>query len=164
MKIRYLTSIESVNFRGGNVLVALDYNDVLALGASADNSGTPLNILPGGSDTLPAGTMVKFIAGWLDGGTGFDFSDAGITSLTLKLGDDGDDDRFRTAIELAEDGTEIDYFTGPHATNDHVYPSANTVDAIFTSANGGSPLLSECTSGKVFLLFATANLTAAPRA
>lgn len=100
--------------------------------------------------------------------TAFDFSDAGITSLTMIVGDDGDTDRFMpvTTPQLAVDGTEILYFSalagGAPATSTmpFAYTTANTVDALFTVANGGTPLCNEATSGSVTIFLKVYNLLA----
>lgn len=158
MKTRILTKTEQEIF-GANLLIHLTYEDVAALGASADNSASPLALF-----SVAAGDIVEFVCGKLKDATGFDFSDSGITSLTLKIGDGGNDDAYLVATQLAEDGTELDYFVETAITNRGVYTGADTVDAVFTSANGGSPLLSECTSGEVFLYFSVNNINRLPTA
>ncbi len=87
----------------------------------------------------------------------WDASDASLNSITISVGDDGDVDRYMpvTTPQLAEDGTEVDYFvslggsTPATSTAPFVYTTANTVDVLFTVAGGGSPLCSELTSGSV---------------
>lgn len=129
--------------------VIIGYADVAALGASA--TGT-LQIFPTGSagDTnMPAGTYVLRAGFKLN--TAFDFSDAGITSLLIEIGDGGDTDRHMPQTEIAVDGTEILYFVTPNSKDSapYAYLAADGIDAKFTAANGGSPLLSECTSGEI---------------
>ena len=87
----------------------------------------------------------------------WDASDASLNSITIQVGDDGDPNRFmpETTPQLAEDGTEVDYFialggsTPATSTAPFVYTTANTVDVLFTVAGGGSPLCNELTSGSV---------------
>lgn len=83
--------------------------------------------------------------------TAFDFSDAGITSLLVELGIGGATAAIMPQKQLAVDGTEILAFvtTAATATMPMTFEAADTIDALFTVANGGSPLLSETTSGKV---------------
>lgn len=129
--------------------VIISYTDVAALGASA--TGTlalfPINTAGAFTKTFPAGTVARFAG--LNLLTAFDFSDAGITSLTAEVGDGTDPNRLLTATELAVDGTEILYKVEGAVTQPYAYLAADTIDVLFTAANGGSPLLSECTSGEV---------------
>lgn len=126
--------------------ITLDYADVAALGASA--TGT-IAIVPA-SGTFPIGTAFRFAGLRLV--TAFDFSDTGITSLLVEIGDGTDTDRLLAQTEIAVDGTEITYYLEGKVTQPYVYTAADTVDAKFTAANGGTPLLSECTSGEVEIL------------
>lgn len=126
--------------------ITLDYADVAALGASA--TGT-IAIVPA-SGTFPIGTAFRFAGLRLV--TAFDFSDTGITSLLVEIGDGTDTDRLLAQTEIAVDGTEITYYIEGKVTQPYVYTAADTVDAKFTAANGGTPLLSECTSGEVEIL------------
>ncbi len=121
--------------------ITLDYADVLALGAGTTGTIALLSV--------PVGTAVRFAAMALV--TGFDGSDASINSLLVEVGDGGDTDRLLAQTELAADGTEITYKTAATTTQPYVYLAADTVDALFTVAGGGSPLLSEITSGEVEL-------------
>lgn len=94
--------------------------------------------------------------------TAFDFSDAGITSCTLAVGDDGSTGRFIDAKETAVDGSEVLYYAGNAVATPlmpYAYIVANSIDALFTVANGGSPLTSEATAGEVHIyLRVNANL------
>jgi hypothetical protein len=96
----------------------------------------------------------------------FTDSDASLNSIDLIVGDDGDTDRFMpaTTTELAEDGTEVDYFWalagGAPATSTmpFAYVTANTVDALFTVAGGANPTCAELTSGSVTIFLKVVNL------
>jgi len=125
--------------------VVLTYTDVAALGASA--TGT-IPLIPT-SGTFPAGTVARFAGLQLI--TAFDFSDTGITSLLIEVGDGSDTDRLLTQTELAVDGTEIFYKASAASTQPYAYLVADSIDALFTAANGGTPTLAECTSGEVHL-------------
>lgn len=130
---------------GANLKVIVGYADVAALGASAAAALALFDVA--------IGDRVQLIGTKLT--TDFDFSDTGITSLGLEVGDGVDPNGYLVAQELAVDGTEIDYKTSEGAAWEagHAYNAADTVDATFTAANGGSPLLSETTSGEVEIYF-----------
>jgi hypothetical protein len=92
--------------------------------------------------------------------TAFDFSDAGITSCTMSVGDDGSVGRYCDAA-TAQVALEILYYAGNAVATPlapYAYIVANTVDAVFTVANGGSPLCSETTAGEVEIYLAVSNL------
>lgn len=105
---------------------------------------------------VPVGTVVTDRCAYVNT-EAWDASDASINSLTISVGDDGDVDRYMqvTTPQLAEDGTEVDYFISlagaapATSTAPFVYTTANTVDVVFTVAGGGSPLMNELTSGSV---------------
>lgn len=120
-------------------------SDLAAFGASA--TGT-LPLIPT-SGTFPAGTVARFAGLQLI--TPFDFSDAGITSLLIEVGDGGDTDRLLVQTEIAVDGTEILYRASAAATQPYAYLVADSIDALFTAANGGTPTLGECTVGEVHI-------------
>lgn len=146
---------------GANIKVIVSYTDVAGIGASA--AGV-LQVFPAsGSTGMPAGTRVSNCRFNLT--TAFDFSDAGITSLTAELGDGADPNRLITSTELAVDGTEILYKAEGAVTQPYVYLAADAIDITFTAANGGSPLLSECTSGEleVYMNITTEDDLEAPR-
>jgi hypothetical protein len=126
--------------------ITLEASDVAALGASA--TGT-IAIVPT-SGTFRAGTAFRFAGLRLV--TAFDFSDTGITSLLIEIGDGGDTDRLLAQTEIAVDGTEITYYLEGKVTQPYVFTAADTVDAKFTAANGGTPTLAECTVGEVEIL------------
>ena len=131
---------ETTALTGYTHKVVVDYADVAALGASA---AATLAIYPG-TGTFPAGTVCDRVA--LNLVTAFDFSDAGITSLLVEVGDAGSTARLCAQTQIAVDGTEVLFFA---QQTSYAYLVADTIDAVFTAANGGSPLLSECTSGKL---------------
>lgn len=125
--------------------ITFDYTDLVALGANASAAAAVLPDPDQTGLTVPAGTAV--LAGALRLTTAFDFSDAGITSLLVEVGDGGDPNRFIDQTQIAVDGTEIFYAVSSVATFPYVYLAADTIDATFTAANGGTPLLNEATSG-----------------
>ena len=133
--------------------VVVGYADVAALGASATGV---IQLLPDTakytSATLPEGTEVALCK--LELVTPFDFSDAGITSCLIEIGlTDGDTDAFLASTEMAADGSYVSYKSAASVTSRAMITTADTVDALITVANGGSPLCSECTSGEVHLYF-----------
>ena len=133
--------------------VVVGYADVAALGASATGV---IQLLPDTakytSATLPEGTEVALCK--LELVTPFDFSDAGITSCLIEIGlTDGDTDAFLASTELAADGSYVSYKSAASVTSRAMITTADTVDALFTVANGGSPLCSECTAGELHLYF-----------
>jgi hypothetical protein len=139
--------LETTAITGYTHKINVTHVDVAALGAAA--TGT-LQIFPYGTDTASAGTVVRAMAYKLV--TAFDFSDAGITSLTLELGGPGADHTFLAATQIAVDGTEILYahaISNGTQTIPYVLVTADGIDAFFTAANGGSPLLSECNAGEI---------------
>jgi len=128
------------------------YADLVSYGGAATTAVVPLL-------TTRVGDVVEKAAYRLV--TAFDFSDAGITSCTMAVGDDGSTGRFIDAQETAVDGTEILYYAGGAVATPlrpYAYIVANAVDALFTVANGGSPLCSEATSGEVEIYLAVCNL------
>lgn len=125
--------------------ITVDYADVAALGASA--TGT-LPVIPT-SGTFAAGTRFRFAGFRLV--TTFDFSDTGITSLLVEAGDGTDPNRFIGQVEMAADGSYVTHSEGAATSTPYAYDAADALDIKFTAANGGSPLLSECTSGELEL-------------
>lgn len=144
--------------------VIISYTDIAALGASA--TGTlallPINTAGAFTKTFPAGTVARFAG--LNLITAFDFSDTGITSLTVQIGDGSDTDRLLTSTELAVDGTEILWKVEGATTQPYAYLAADTIDALFTAANGGTPTLAECTSGEVEIYLHVTDSNALERA
>lgn len=141
--------------------VIVTYSDVAGIGAAA--SGV-LQVFPAtGSTGMPAGTRVSNCRFNLT--TAFDFSDAGIDSLTATLGDGGSAARLISSTQLAADNTEILYKAEGAVTQPYVYLAADAIDITFTVATGGSPLLSETTSGEleVYLHITTEDDLEAPR-
>ena len=138
MKIRTLSNEEAAQ-SGYNVVVNLFATDLVG-----ETSGTLFEILakfttavniPAGSALLRAAAKVKTA-----------FAGTGITVLTLKVGDDGDDDRAMAAFDLL---TAPGYFVNP-STLPYVFAAANTVDGIATATGGA---LSALTAGEVDLFF-----------
>jgi len=124
--------------------------DLAAMAAATTGIVVCLPFVASGS-TVPVGTVVGFAG--LDLVTAFDFSDAGITSCLVEVGDGGSTARFLGQTELAADGSNVVYKVGAATTTPYAYLAADTVDALFTVANGGSPLVSEATVGEVHLYF-----------
>jgi hypothetical protein len=135
--------------------VTIDYTLLAARGAGA---ALTIQLLPGQtptqfsagtapSGTCPAGTTVRFCGFKLV--TAFDFSDAAINSLLMRVGDGNDTDRLSVDKELAVDGTEILNWTETASTQPYAYPIADGIDAVFTAAGGASPTVQEATSGEV---------------
>ena len=148
MKVISLPS-QSRQFQLATHKVILTAADVAGLGASA--TGTlalfPINTNGSFTKTVPVGTVARFAGMNLI--TAFDFSDAGITSLTIEVGDGADPNRLLTATEICVDGTEILHKVEGAVTQPYAYLAADTIDVLFTCANGGTPTLAECTVGEV---------------
>lgn len=130
--------------------VTIGHADIAALGAGTTGV---IQIFPGVSGvTGPTQMLVRNVAFDLE--TPFDFSDAGITSLTVQAGFTGGDvDALMEATELALDGTEILGFIAKATTQPLIVVAADTIDLLFTVANGGSPLLNETTVGELHVYF-----------
>jgi len=80
----------------------------------------------------------------------FDDGDTNYTgSTSITMGDGGDVDRYITATELNEAGTEV--FLKYGTTTENVYTTADTVDCIFTP--GSAESVSALTSGAVRIYF-----------
>lgn len=121
--------------------LTLTYVDIAALGAST--TGT-IQIIPL-TGLVPVGSTVRCAR--IDLITAFDFSDAAINSLLVEVGDGNSTARFLTQTEIAIDGTEVLHKVSGGL--EYSYPSEDGVDAKFTVAGGGTPLLNECTSGEI---------------
>lgn len=132
--------IETVALTGYTHKAILDYTDIAALGAST--TGTiPLFPIAG---TFEAGLTCQRCA--LNLITAFDFSDAGINSLLIEIGDGNSTARLCAQTQIAVDGTEILFFA---SGNTYAYPIADSIDAKFTCAGGGSPTLAEANAGQI---------------
>jgi hypothetical protein len=93
--------------------------------------------------------------------TPFDFSDTGINSCVMFVGDEIEQGRCIDPQETALDGTEILYYAGnavPSPLMPYAYLVANTIDAVFATSGGGTALMNETTSGEVEIFLAVANL------
>ena len=141
MKIHTLSPTDAARHFATHRLT-LDYADVAAIGAAANGVIEAISVAVGMAARFAGLRLV----------TAFDFSDTGITSLLVEVGDGGDTDRLLGQTELAADGTEILYYLEGKITQPYAYAAADTIDVKFTCANGGTPLLSECTSGEVEIL------------
>ena len=165
MKYRILSDTEKRVFNA-DVVATLDYTDVAGLGANT--TGAALSVVPAttsgaipaagtsGTDTVPIGTMVSLVAVVLE----TNFVSATAAGLTVKVGDGGDDDRYKTAVQLQSGQTPISHIVGTIATNSYAYLAADTVDAIFVSTTAN---LNTFTAGKVHLYFAVADLNQLPK-
>lgn len=131
----------------------ITYADLAAASAATTATFQIFPLVSG--TTFPAGTVARFAG--MNLVTAFDFSDAGITSCLLEIGDGGDTDRLLTQTELAVDGTEVLYKVEGATTQPYAYLVADTIDALFTVANGGSPLVTEATSGEVHIYLHISN-------
>jgi len=120
----------------------IKYSDLVTLGGAATTVVIPIIDAPVGLVVLQCALNLI---------TAFDASDASINSLLAEVGDDGDTDRFLSQTECAVDGTEVLAKVMPNSvdTMPYAYLVANAIDIKFTVAGGGSPLLSELTSGEV---------------
>lgn len=99
------------------------------------------------SGTVPIGTTVgdckiKVTAAW-------DFSDASINSMLVEVGDGTDPNRFIGQVQVAEDGTEVDYTVANANSQPYTYLAADTIDLTVTVAGGANPTLAECTTGEM---------------
>jgi hypothetical protein len=143
MRLTILPSETIIN-TGFNIKVTYDYTDIDDGGAATT---TTLQILPepGTTGTCPVGTAVWRAAHRLV--TAVDFSDAGITSCLFEVGDGGDPNRFLGQVETAADGSYVSYTASAVTTFPYAYTTADTIDAKWTVANGGTPLVNEATSG-----------------
>lgn len=143
--------------------VTIDYTLLAARGAGATltvqlfpaQNATQYAAGTAPSGTNPVGLIARFCGLHLV--TAFDFSDSGITSLLIEVGDGNDTDRLLTQTEIAVDGTEVLEKAMGAVTSPYAYPIADTIDALFTAANGGTPTVQEATSGEVELYFHLSN-------
>jgi hypothetical protein len=128
------------------------YADLVSFGGATDVATVPLL-------TARVSDVVEKAAYRLV--TPFDFSDGNIDSCTMAVGDDGSTGRFIDAQELAQDGTNILFYAGNAVASPlmpYAYIVANAIDAVFTISGGGTPLMTETTSGEVEIFLAIANL------
>lgn len=143
--------------------IIVSWLDLVAKAALGGVTNVTIQLYPdigvaSGGTGMPAGSYVRMAGFKLN--TAFDFSDAGITSLLMEVGDGGSTARYIPQKELAVDGTEILYWVSSAATSTmpFAYLSADGIDAKFTCANGGSPTIDETTSGEVEIYLAIADM------
>lgn len=143
-----LTTVAATGWTHKNILT---HADIAALGAAATGV---IQVFPGVSGVNgPTQMLVRNVA--FDLVTPFDFSDAGITSLTVQAGfTGGATAALMEATEIAVDGAEILGFIAKATTQPLIVVAADTIDLLFTAANGGSPLLSEATAGELHVYYA----------
>lgn len=125
--------------------VVLDYTDLVGFGSGT--TGT-VQIFPR-TGNFPAGTVARFAGLRLT--TAFGFSDVGINSLLVEVGDTGSTARLLSQTQIAAAGTPVTNKVEPGNTQPYAYPSATSIGAKFTVAGGASPTLGEATSGVVEL-------------
>jgi hypothetical protein len=140
--------------RGWTHVGTVKFSDFVANPSAADNDTLTFPIA-----AIPQYSIVESVGFRLV--TPFN-DDAGGASLTIKIGDTGDDDGFVTSTELHLDGTEVfiaantgAYFTGTDSGGSQTtanvikgktYTTANTLEALFTPSGYK---LDECTAGEV---------------
>ena len=144
--------LETVALTGFTHKVIITHADVAALGSG---TSAALAIFPS-SGTFPAGTAVFNAA--LNLTTAFDASDAAVNSLLVEVGDGTDPNRIIDQTEIAADGTEILFAASLVATKPYAYLAADTLDATFTVAGGGSPTLAEVNAGELEIYLQIVNL------
>lgn len=134
--------------------IIIGFADLVAKAAGGAVTNVTIQIFPdigvaSGGTGFPAGGYVLAAGYRLN--TAFDFSDAGITSLLMEVGDGGSTARFIPQKELAVDGSHVDFWISSNATSTipFAYTTADGIDAKFTCANGGSPTIDETTVGEV---------------
>jgi hypothetical protein len=126
------------------------YADLVSYGGATATATVPIM-------TTRVGDVVEKAAYRLV--TPFDFSDAAIASCDMVVGDTGSTTRLIDAQELAQDGTYILFFAGNAvASLPYAYIVANTIGAVFVISGGGTPLMTETTSGEIEIFLAIANL------
>jgi len=162
MKYRILSKTEQELF-GAEVMAILTYEDVAALGASTTGN---LNVLPAttsgampaigttGTDTVPAGTAIKFKYLVVD--TAFVSSTA--AGLAMTVGDSGSATRHLASTQLQSGQTPVTGATG--ITNEYYVATAVATNAYFTSTTAN---LSTFTAGQMRLFFSVKDLSQLPR-
>lgn len=151
MKYRILSTTEQ-QLNQANILVTLDYTDIIALGAAATGS---IKIAPyGGGDavqqpftdvasppTFPAGTILRLSAFKLN--TPFVFSDSSLISAAIVVGDGGSSNRYLASTETNAAGTFVTYSIG--TTTRFCLTSADSVIVAVTGTS--SKNLNTATAG-----------------
>lgn len=131
-------SLEEIVAKGFTHKLTIPYTDMTGL-----TSGSAYSLFPAlnAATTIPAGTRVSACA--VNVSTAFTFA-AG--TLTIKIGDGGDDDRFFAATTLKTAG----YTENTPTTKPYTYGAADTIDFIIT-CGAGTPATIAAGSVDVFL-------------
>lgn len=163
MKYRILSKTDQELYQA-NILVTVDYTDLVALGAVTTGS---IKLAPyGGGDgvTQPysdvasppqfaAGTLLTEKAMILD--TPFVFSDGSLTSCTVTIGDGGSAARYQASTELNTAGSFVTYSIGTGTK--FVLTAADSLIAAFAATS--SKNLNTATAGSARFFFKAEDLT-----
>ena len=142
-------------------ILPLNTNDQVALGATHVIRITHEDLDETTADTdqtltlaVEDGSLFDVVALKLE--TPFeDASDGDLNDTQISVGDGGDADRFLTATQVNENGTEIDYKQGALGKA-YAYNTADTVDILVESMTGKS--LSDIDTGVALLFVKLADL------
>ena len=127
--------------------VIVTFNDLTLTTADADQT---LELL-----SVPAGTLVEKAAIKLV--TPFeDLSDTAFNDTQVQLGDGGDTDRFVTATQVNDNGTEV-YYKSHANTTAYAYTSADTIDLLVESM--AAKALNDFDAGELHVYLSVVELT-----
>lgn len=139
MTVLPLSIQESVAHNGANYKVTINYDDFSAAGTTE----TIVALADADGNNLPAGTKVRL----MQAETTTTFAGTSLSALVVDVGDGGDVDRLGDVCNVLTAGFAL----GTTITdNDHLYASADTVDAAFTSTGCN---LDSLTAGSLDLYF-----------
>jgi len=138
MTVIPLSITEAVAQDGANFIVTVDYSDF-----SAAATTETLNLLADDGVNLPANSVVELKSIK----TTTAFAAAGLTNLTVNVGDGGTAARFASAADIDAAGYAA---VSGLTRQDYQYTSADTVDGAFTATGAN---LSTLTAGQVQFLF-----------
>lgn len=145
-------SAEETRISGFTHKATVPYTTVVTVGAGNTTASIAIMDVVAGDVVGPCGYVIT--EAWND-------SDGSMNSIVIEVGDDADPNRHlaSTGTQLAEDGTEVDYFAGVAlVTTPYAYVAANTVDVLFTVAGGANPTCAEITSGSVDIFLTKYNI------
>lgn len=139
MTITQVDALETA-IRGYTHIVTLTYSDLTTAGTAQT-----IAILP--DPTSSTSQLVEREVSCVGIDIVTPFVATSMTALTVKVGDDGNDDRFFTAA-TADLVPDSGFYSTPWSVNTqpYTYKAANTVDAIFTATGAN---LDTCTAGEV---------------
>jgi hypothetical protein len=140
--------LETAALTGFNYLMTIDWTAVKVMTSGTLQAVFPNNALGVATITLPAGKILQDIAGRV--ATAFAFTPG---TLSFKLGDDGDDDRYFSAVDLKTAA----YINGVIANRPYLYAAANTIDFIATAGAGA---LTSVTAGSLEIYLKLGDLAA----